>query len=464
MLAYAALMPHPPIAVPEVGGANSRKIDNIGKAMESIGKDIKEAGVDTLIFITPHGNVFSDVLTCLALPHLYGDLASFGCPQVKLEAKNDLKLLEELSSTAAKKGIDFIPVNEEIAKKYRLNTRLDHGILVPFYYLKKAGLEDVCLLPVSIGGLPTLTLYLFGQALAEAADNINRRIAVIASGDMSHRLKDDGPYGYHPQGPGFDRMIKEYLEKGDVQALLNIPEDVREAAGECGYRSLVIMLGALDGRDFTVKHVEYAGPFGVGYLTAGLVPGKERESLLMKLKKDKAEFIKKRRENESAPVKWARQVIESYVRYGVIPDIPPELESLKKERKAAFVSLKKDGRLRGCIGTILPCYGNLAEEIAYNAVSAATRDPRFLPVKEDELEEIVYSVDILEKPERCTKEDLEPRKYGVIVSKGKRRGLLLPDLEGVDTVEEQLKIALQKAGIEEDEDYEIERFTVTRYT
>ncbi|SHG75472.1 uncharacterized protein, PH0010 family/AmmeMemoRadiSam system protein A/AmmeMemoRadiSam system protein B [Thermosyntropha lipolytica DSM 11003] len=464
MLAYAALMPHPPIIIPEIGGENSRRIDNIAGSMENIGKDIRETGIDTLVFITPHGNVFADVLTCLALPHLYGDLRSFGCPGVKIEGENDRELLYELARMALEEGIDFFPVDEEKARKYRLSLQLDHGILVPLYFLKKAGIEKTRLLPISTGGLPLLKLYAFGQAIVKAAASIKRRIAIIASGDMSHRLKEDGPYGYHPQGPRFDRMIKEYLEKGDVEAILNIPEEVREEAGECGYRSLVIMLGALDGRDFTVKHVEYAGPFGVGYLTAGIIPGEKRESLLSRLKKEREELIKKRRENESMPVRWARQVIESYVKKGVIPELPPDLASLKKERKGAFVSLKKDGRLRGCIGTIFPCYDNLAEEIAYNAISAATRDPRFLPVEEDELEEIVYSVDVLEKPEPCTREDLDPKKYGVIVSKGNRKGLLLPDLEGVDTVEEQLKIALQKAGIGEDEDYRIERFTVTRYS
>lgn len=464
MLAYAALMPHPPVIVPEVGGENCRKIDGVAQAMKEIGKDMEKAGVDTLIFITPHGNVFSDVLTCLALPHLYGDLRTFGCPQVRIEAENDLELLYESARNAAARGIDLVLVDEKNAAKYRLNPHLDHGIVVPMYFLKKAGLRNFNLLAVSSGGLPLLKLYSFGQALVEASDKLNRRIAVIASGDMSHRLKEDGPYGYHPKGPQFDQMVKEYLKRGDVEAILNIPGDIREEAGECGYRSLVIMLGALDGRDFRVRHVEYAGPFGVGYLTAGLVPSGERESLLSKLQKEKEEFVKKRREKESLPVKWARQVIESYVKHGVMPELPPEMEGLKKEKKAAFVSLKKEGQLRGCIGTILPVHDNLAEEIAYNAVSAATRDPRFLPVKEDELEDLVYSVDILEKPEPCGKEDLDPRKYGVIVSKGSRRGLLLPDLEGVDTVEEQLKIALQKAGIREDEDYKIERFTVTRYT
>lgn len=463
MLAYTALLPHPPVIVPEIGGKNSEKINNIARAMIRIGEDIKEAGIETLVFITPHGNVFSDVISCLATTRLYGDFAHFGCTGIKMEAENDLVLLKNLAKSAADDKIDFLIVDEENAGKYGLNPYLDHGISVPLYFLEKAGVENIRLLPISIGGLSILKLYSFGQAIARAADTINRRIAVIASGDMSHRLKEDGPYGYNPKGPQFDRMIKEYLERSDVEAILNISEDIREEAGECGYRSVVIMLGALDGRDFTVRHIEYADSFGVGYLTAGLVPGERKMSLNEKIKKDREEFIKRKRENESLPVKWARKVIENYINNGVIPDIPPEMENLKSEKKAAFVSLKKDGRLRGCIGTILPCYNNLAEEIAYNAASAATRDPRFMPVEKEELNEIVYSVDILEKPEPCTKEDLDPKRYGVIVSKGSRRGLLLPDLEGVDTVEEQLSIALQKAGIREDEDYKIERFIVTRY-
>ena len=163
-------------------------------------------------------------------------------------------------------------------------------------------------------------------------------------------------------------------------------------------------------------------------------------------------------------VELARQAIQAWVREGRrIPppaDLPPELFS---RRAGAFVSLKKHGILRGCIGTYLPTEENLAEEIIENAIRSATEDPRFPPVRPEELPELSITVDVLSPPEPCGEEDLDPKRYGVIVEKGWRRGLLLPDLPGVDTVEEQLRIAKMKAGIAPNEPCRIFRFTVERH-
>lgn len=163
-------------------------------------------------------------------------------------------------------------------------------------------------------------------------------------------------------------------------------------------------------------------------------------------------------------VKLAKETVEKYIREGVIKSPPVVLTDEMKEKTGVFVSLKKKGKLRGCIGTFTPSTGNVAEEIIQNAISASTRDPRFPPVSEEELNEIEYSVDVLSEPERVNSpEELDPKKYGVIVKKDWRKGLLLPDLEGVDTVEEQISIAKQKAGIGPEEDIELWRFQVKRY-
>ena len=163
-------------------------------------------------------------------------------------------------------------------------------------------------------------------------------------------------------------------------------------------------------------------------------------------------------------VKLAKDTVEEFIRSGSRkkpPDAPaPEMT----EKAGVFVSLKKKGDLRGCIGTFQSTTENVAHEIIQNAVSAATHDPRFSPVTEDELDEIDYSVDVLMKPEKVAgKSDLDPKKYGVIVKCGDRKGLLLPDLEGVDTVDEQVSIAAMKAGISSGEDIELYRFEVKRY-
>jgi AmmeMemoRadiSam system protein A len=163
-------------------------------------------------------------------------------------------------------------------------------------------------------------------------------------------------------------------------------------------------------------------------------------------------------------VKLAKDTIEKYIREEKIISPPSTLTPEMKERAGVFVSIKKKGELRGCIGTFLPSTENVANEIIQNAISAATKDPRFPPVDATELDELEYSVDVLSQPEKISsKNELDPKKYGVIVKSGARRGLLLPDLEGVDTVEEQIRIASIKAGIFPEEDIELYRFEVKRY-
>ena len=230
------------------------------------------------------------------------------------------------------------------------------------------------------------------------------------------------------------------------------------------------MAGALDSLAVKAERLSHEGPFGVGYGICiyeadGPAPGRD---FLRQREEREREALEERKRKEDPYVRLARQTIEAWVRGGAgkriaVPEGLPE--EMLARRAGVFVSLKVDGRLRGCIGTISPVRGSIAEEIMENAISAACRDPRFHPVEPEELDRLVYSVDVLGKTEEISsKEELDVKRYGVIVSRGARRGLLLPNLEGVDTVEEQIDIARQKAGIPEDaEDIRLERFEVVRH-
>lgn len=462
MIVYAALAPHPPLLIPDIGGDRLRDVQATVEGMRNLARKLVDSDPQTLVFITPHGNVFSDCLTALGEKRLHGDLTNFGS-RLQISAANDLELLHEIALESAGRGISFVILDRQVALDNGLNPKLDHGILVPLFYLKEAGLKDIPVVAISIGFLSDLELYAFGQLVQKSAEKLGRRVALLASGDMSHRLLNEGPYDYHPDGPKFDALIRDKLTVANFNDLLKTPEKLRSNAGECGFRSIIIMAGCLDGSEVEGGVFSYQGPFGVGYLTAGFRPSGKQDSLLSELEKENQEQLQKRKENESVPVKWARQVLESYIRDRIIPPLPAKWAELKEGKAGAFVSLKKNGQLRGCIGTIQAACENLAEEIAANAVNAGTRDPRFLPVSNEELDKLTYSVDILGEAEPCEKKDLDPRRFGVIVSSGRRRGLLLPDLEGVDTVDQQLAIALQKGGIKPDEPYKIERFKVTRY-
>ncbi|KUG04178.1 putative acr [hydrocarbon metagenome] len=463
MITYTALTPHPPLIVPSVGGNRINEVASTVQAMKSLAKELAAESPQTLVVLTPHGNVFSDCITCLSEAVLYGDFKAFGSQAVGNTYNNDRELLVEISKRSVKEGINFINVDMECAASNRLRGNLDHGVLVPMHYVEPALDHDIRLLPISTGLLSNLELYTLGKIIQESAAFLGRRVAIIASGDMSHRLKNEGPYDYHPDGQAFDLQVKELLAAGDVRGILKIPAKLRDNAGECGYRSIVIMLGTLDGLKFESQVFSYEGPFGVGYLVAGFRPFEEAPSLLAELKQQEKQRLEAERRSESEPVKWARMVLESYIQGGKIPNLPPELDMLNQKKAGVFVSLKKNGQLRGCIGTIAPVYDGLAQEIAANAISSGTRDARFFPLEQGELEQLTYSVDILGEAEECSRQDLDPARYGVIVSKAGKRGLLLPDLEGVDTVDQQLQIALEKGGISPGEKYKIERFEVRRY-
>lgn len=164
-------------------------------------------------------------------------------------------------------------------------------------------------------------------------------------------------------------------------------------------------------------------------------------------------------------VKLAKSAVEEYVKHGKVTSLKTPVPVELSAKAGAFVCLKKKGQLRGCIGTIEAMHPDLSAEIIENAISAATRDPRFFPVEENELESLEYSVDVLSEPEPVYDiADLDPKIYGVIVESGYKRGVLLPDLEGVDTVDDQLNIAMSKAGIHPDEPVQVYRFKVIRHT
>jgi AmmeMemoRadiSam system protein A len=239
-----------------------------------------------------------------------------------------------------------------------------------------------------------------------------------------------------------------------------------DSAAECGLRSFWIMAGAMDRRKVVSHLLAYEGPFGVGYGTAIFEPGERDEgrAILDLYEQEQREQIANLRAGEDAHLALARASLEHFVKRHEYLPVPADLPPALQGRHGAFVSIKKDGALRGCIGTFLPTRDNLAQEIIYNAVSAGLNDPRFSQVTEAELPELVYDVDVLTEPEPIdSPAKLDVRRYGVIVQAGNRRGLLLPDLEGVDTVEQQISIARRKGNIGEKEKVQLYRFEVERH-
>lgn len=463
------ISPHPPVLIPEVGKGDEKKADVTVSALQKAAKKIAEMKPSTIILITPHGPVFKDFIHINIKNSLSGSFKKFGAAGVRLQFENNLQLVEEIITTANSIGIPCGGLDNLLASKYKISDELDHGVLVPLYFVAQE-YKSFSLVHISISGLPFKEQYRFGSCIAEAVERSDENVVIVASGDLSHRLAPDGPYGFNDCGPEFDGQLVDYLRVPDPEGLLNFDDGFLEEAGECGLRSFIMMFGALDGYELRSHVYSYEGPFGVGYAVAELEPVTmregESESLLNRLDRTDAERLNEIRNTEDPYVALARKSLEMYVADGSIIDMPDVLPpEMAFNRAGVFVSIKKAGQLRGCIGTISPTRKNIADEIIHNAISAGSQDPRFSPVEEDELDTLVYSVDVLGEPEEINSVDeLDVNTYGVIVRKGRRSGLLLPDLEGVDTPQKQVEIALWKAGISPSDEYSMERFEVIRHS
>lgn len=456
----AIITPHPPVLLPEVGGGREREIAATDRAMRTAAETVAAWQPDVIIVSSPHTILYRDYFHIAPGDGAVGDMSRFGAPEVRIQASYDTLLREEIIRRAEAEGLHAGTLGQR-------DSELDHGVLIPLYYLRKAGVRCP-IVRMGLSGFSPLDHYRLGKCVQDAVNALGRRAVFLASGDLSHKLKADGPYGCAPEGPQFDDAVTHTMASGDFLEFLTIDPALCERAAECGLRSFQVMAGALDGLAVEPQLLSHEGTFGVGYAIA-LFPVSGRDDSRC-YEKDyllaKNDRLATRKASEDPWVKLARRSLETYVKTGQrLTSLPEDLPAeMTTQQAGAFVSLHKNGQLRGCIGTIAPTCENLAWEIVQNAVSACSRDPRFSPVRPDELDELEYSVDVLGAPEPVdSPAALDPKTYGVIVSCGGRRGLLLPDLDGVDSVEAQLSIALQKGGIRENEPYKIERFKVVRH-
>ena len=432
MIKTAHIMPHPPIARPLVGRGEEKKIQATLDAYRKASLAIAADRPETIVIISPHNIFFRDAFY-LSPGETYNDsLARFGAGADRVSVPYDRELREEILKLGEEAGIPVV-------SDPRYEKEPDHGSLIPLLYVNEVygGYRVVRMAPSFLSDEMLLEM---GRIIERAAAHTGRKITIIASGDLSHKLLAEGPYGFVKEGPEFDSRVTEMMKKGDLRAFSEFSPEFRDRCAECGLPGFIMLSGALESYDITPVFHSYEGPFGVGYAVCSF-------------------------RVEDQCVRLAKASLEKYILSGKMmkrPDVLPEW--MTSQRAGVFVSLHKNGELRGCIGTIFPWSGCVAEEIIALAVEAGTRDPRFLPVTAEELPLLEYNVDVLSAPEGAERGQLDAKRYGVIVTNGSRRGLLLPDLEGVDTPEEQIAISLRKAGIRPGEPYQLERFTVERHT
>ncbi|MBQ9274492.1 MAG: AmmeMemoRadiSam system protein A [Succinivibrio sp.] len=455
----AIAVPHPPIILPEIGKGEEQKIAATAAAYRQAMEFLARDKPDTVVILSPHSILYADYFHISPGAAAHGDMSRFRAPQVSFDVAYDTDLVASLSAVCKERGIAAGTLGER-------DPSLDHGTMVPLYFLRQV-LPEAKIVRIGLSRLSPFEHYEFGRALRQSADLSKQRVALIASGDLSHKLLAEGPYGFAPEGPEYDEAIMRTLGAGDFLGVLRLSPQLCESAAECGQGSFMIMAGVFDRQAVVCQALSHEGTFGVGY---GVVTceGKGEDAgrnFGEQLKALEAREAQERRAREDEYVRLARLSVETYVRTGQGAALPSELSAeLTSRRAGAFVSLKKHGQLRGCIGTIVATTPNVASEILQNGISACSRDPRFPPVTPQELDALVYSVDVLGEHEPTTVEGLDVKRYGVIVESGGKRGLLLPDLDGVDTVEQQIDIARQKAGIPPGAPLSLFRFEVIKHT
>lgn len=462
-IAYACISPHPPVIVPEVGRGRetetSRTVEALRQAAEELGRQHPE----TVLLISPHGPVQPAAMGISAAPRAVGSFVQWDAPGVGFTFDNDAEAVALLQEEASAAGLPLAALDD-------WGPNLDWGCTVPLYFLRP-GMRDARLVTMTISFLSPQVHYALGEAVGRALTRLGRKAAIVCSADLSHALLPGAPNGYDPAGREFDERYRRAVEEWDVDWMLHVDTGFRHHAAEDAVPQTSLLMGALSHLQVRPRVLSYEGPFGVGYLVAAI-------DVLGPQAAGEAETTAAGAETNGhtswpagvegvriahAYVRLAQEAVENYVCHRQVTKPSGQTPEMLR-RAAAFVSIRKFGDLRGCIGTVEPTYPDLGQEIVENAIAAATRDPRFEPVAENELAHLTYSVDILSPPERISgPEALDPRRYGVVVEIGRRRGLLLPDLPGIDSVDEQVTIARTKGGILPGEAADLYRFQVERY-
>ncbi len=447
-------MPHPTSIIPEVGGDAALK--GIEEEMTELSHYIASKKPDTLVVISAHAEGYRDYFQVFDGEVGIGSLASFGAHEVNFRLLYDKEFVRLLSAEASS-------VNFPAGTTGDRGSFLDYGTMVPLYFVQKA-YSNFRLVRIGVSSLSLLDHYRLGKLIRSVSEKLRRKVIVIASGELSHHLSREGYFGYSEDGAKYEETACKILKTGNFLQLLTQNRFVLANAGECGNRSLCIMAGALDAQRLKVSHFLHVEHDGIGYATAlyevlGADASRSFEQLY--LSKEAYEVV-----SEIAHAhpftQLARKAIQVYVSEKARIAIPEETEFLSPA-KPVFVTLKLHGSLHGCIGAIKPAQKNLGAEIIENAISTA-KDPRFPSLTRDDFPYLSVSVDILGALQRVHSiYKLDPKRYGLYLQCDKRHAFILPNQEGIETIEEQLEAAKRKAGVEYDDPLTLYRVPVTHY-
>lgn len=440
----AVLMPHAPVLVPGVGEARSEAMADSRGAIRRAAKCVLSLHPESIVLISPHSPRQPQAFGVWAGALLQGSLAPFDAPQAEVSLPLDQPLAQAVASELHARRLQTWTIHQ---------AALDHGAVVPLWFLAEAGWAG----PTVILGLNHPgpgELRSLGEAIATAAQALPRRLAVIASGDLSHRLSANAPYGYHPQAHEFDETFIGLVRAGDYRSLETIAPALRELAAEDAVDSTVIAASAANWQTRGHQMLHYEGPFGVGYGVAVLFA----DSGLPRGTETAAPGAEPGEGNVLPGV--ARHAVETALR-GSYESPPAPTGKYLGAARGVFVTIRRqDGRLRGCVGSSEPVCPNIVAETWRSARLAAFHDNRFPPVTAEELDSLRFEVQVLHsRATVTTMEELDPGRYGILISTSDGRdSLLLPGIQEIRTPAQQLSCARRKAGIRPSEPITLERF------
>ena len=251
------MVPHPPIAVHEIGRGEERKIQKTLDAFEEVADDIARLKPETIVLTSPHSVMYRDYFHISPGVGARGDFRRFGAGRVQFSVRYDRELADAITSAADEAGFPAGTMGER-------DPELDHGTMVPLYFINQK-YTDYRLVRIGLSGLSLASHRVFGGMIRAEADRLGRRWVFIGSGDLSHCQKQDGPYGYRQEGPEYDEKIMDVMGRGDFGALTGFDEQLLDDSMECGHRSFTIMGGAFDGMKVESRMLSHEATFGVGY-------------------------------------------------------------------------------------------------------------------------------------------------------------------------------------------------------
>ena len=435
---FGGLTPHAPVLIPDIGRHDLLKLNQTVSAMKELARQVVRQEPDVIVIVTPHGKANGDAFGVLGREWLLGDFARYRAPQIALDAPGDPVVAAAIRDLVEAADLPIVQLDRAQP------VPLDYGVTVPLYYLQKAGYNG-SIVPVTVSHGSREDHRAFGRAIAQAVSGLGKSTVLLASGDLSHKLTPNAPAGYAPEGARFDELLVKLLGGGDWDQIFEMDESLWKNAGECGYRALLVLLGALEKSMPRAQMLAYEGPFGVGYATAAIEVDEPEQQ-----------------DDAFNPAGFARQVIDTYLQTDRLPPAPAHFPA---EPQGCFVCLRRDGQFAVCVGSVVPGEDTLAKEIARHALRAVQQYAERHEMNIDEvIHHLGFTVDLLSDLEPVEQlSDLDPKVYGLVVAGKGRQGVVLPDLEAVETPEQQLELAMRKAGLAEGDAYTMERFRVERH-